>query len=134
MRVEDEYTDVLQNIEFGVVKAYERCPGLSDYDVMHVLEALVDAYRGEKVGRPPRPKNLSEREQQLLRSMRGMCEWRLGRGPMSDQIFERTGEPIRPKTIDEIVLCLKRILKSVERWNSVGGRQGYLNFIVRYVE
>jgi hypothetical protein len=38
-----------------------------------------------------------------------------------------------PKTVDEIMLCLKRILKSATRWNKEAGRQGYLDFITQFV-
>jgi hypothetical protein len=38
-----------------------------------------------------------------------------------------------PKTVDEIITCLKRIQKSIRRWNKEGGRQGYLNFISEFV-
>ncbi len=37
------------------------------------------------------------------------------------------------KTHDEIIACLKRVKKSVQRWNKHGGRQGYLNFVQQYV-
>jgi len=133
MRVEDQYPDVLQNIELGVVITYRECPGLSDYDVMRTLEALIDAYRAEKIGRPPRPFNLSDDEQLLLANMRRMCEWRLGRRNLDDEpANEKEGTP-EPHTVDEIILCLKRIMKSVNTWNKSGGRQGYLNFIIQYV-
>ena len=36
MRVEDQYADVLQNIEFGIVTAYKSHPEMSDYDVMRM--------------------------------------------------------------------------------------------------
>jgi hypothetical protein len=39
-------------------------------------------------------------------------------------------EPIK---VEEILLCLKRILKSVNRWNKSAGQRGYLTFIVQYV-
>lgn len=34
---------------------------------------------------------------------------------------------------EEIVACLKRIRKSVGRWNKRGGRQGCLTFIQQYI-
>jgi len=132
-RVEDQYPDVLQNIEFGIAASYREHPGMSDYDVTHVLEVLIDGYKGEKIGRPPRDVRLSEAERHLLDSVRRMCEWRLGRerspvGPAGaeDLVPE-------PTTLDVIVLCLKRVLKSVKFWNKDVGRRGYLNFIIRYV-
>jgi hypothetical protein len=131
MRVEEEYMDVLQNIESAITDAYRQHRDLSDYDVMRALESLVDAYSGEKVGRPPRNIRLSDRESRVLDGVRGMCEWRLGRAePPVETPLKPGPEPI---TVDEIILCLKRILKSVKMWNKEGGRQGYLNFIIPYL-
>jgi hypothetical protein len=101
---------------------------------MRMLEALIDKYAAEKIGRPPRHFSLSEVEQALLENVRRMCEWRLGRDTLTDspeKAREMTPEPI---TIDEITLCLKRVLKSVKRWNKNGGRRGYLDFIIQYVK
>ena len=62
-----------------------------------------------------------------------MCEWRLGR----EQLFTEGGQQLDadmiPRTVDEIIACLKRIQKSIRRWNKVGGRQGYLSFISEFV-
>lgn len=38
-----------------------------------------------------------------------------------------------PTSLDEIIQCLKRILKSVEKWNKHEGIQGYLRFVSQYV-
>ncbi len=133
MRVEDQYTDVLQNIEFGIVTTYKNYPGMSDSDVMRMLEALIDRYAAEKIGRPPRHFSLSEAEQTLLENVRRMCEWRLGRGTLADSPEKARETAPEPITIDEIVLCLKRVLKSVKRWSKDGGRQSYLNFVAQYV-
>jgi len=133
MRVEDQYTDVLQNIELGIVLTYKNNRDMSDSDVIRVLEALIDEYAAEKVGRPPRRFPLSEAEQTLLENVRRMCEWRLGRSTLTDSSGKAKVDP-EPITIDEIVLCLKRVLKSVKRWNKDGGRRGYLDFIVQYVK
>ena len=133
MRVEDQYTDVLQNIEFGIVTTYKDYPGMSDSDVTRMLEALVDRYAAEKIGRPPRHFSLSDVEQALLENVRRMCEWRLGRGTPADSPEKAKEMASEPITIDEIMLCLKRVLKSVKRWNKDGGRRGYLSFVTQYV-
>jgi len=130
MRIEDQYTDVLQDIEFSIVTTYRQYPEMANPDVTRTLEALIDRYGAEKIGRPPRHFSLSDVERVLLENVRRMCEWRLGRSTLKDSV-EIEPEPI---TIDEIVSCLKRILKSVKRWNEDGGRRGYLDFIIQYVE
>ncbi len=73
MRVEDQYTDVLQNIEFGIVMTYRSHPEMSDYDVIRMLEALIDKYATEKIGRQPRHVLLSEVERALLENVHRMC-------------------------------------------------------------
>jgi hypothetical protein len=141
MKVEDKYIDVLQNIELGIVMAYRDYPDMSDYDVMRCLEALIDAYRGENIGREPKFSDFSEIETLLLKNMREMCEWRLGRRnpgevpdegdgpgnklvPVIENLPENGVVPVKekdarmdPLSIDEIVVCLRRILKSVKKWN-----------------
>lgn len=133
MKLEDQYTDVLQNIEFGIVMTYRNNLGMSDPDVMRMLEALIDKYAAEKIGRAPRHFSLSDVEKALLENVRRMCEWRMGRGTLTD-FPEKARVAPKPISIDEIVLCLKRVLKSVKRWNEDGGRRGYLDFIVQYVK
>jgi hypothetical protein len=132
-RVEEEYMDVLQNIEFGIVSIYRERAEMSDYDVMRTLEALIDSYTAEKIGRPPRDLRLSDLEHHLMDAVRGMCEWRLGRGALPGGPASSGNAAPEPNTVDEIILCLKRVLKSVRRWNKEGGRQGYLNFVIQYV-
>ena len=63
-----------------------------------------------------------------------MCEWRLGREEFRLGGWMRSDGPQpEPVTLDVIVACLKRIRKSVQRWNKEGGRQGYLTFVGRFV-
>ena len=132
MKVEEEYQDVLQNIEFGIVSTYREHPDLVDHDVVRTLDAVMDSYKAENIGRAPREVSLSVTERKLFDAVRSMCEWRLGRRNLAGP--EAEDEPAAtPKTVDEILLCLKRIHKSVESWNRHGGQRGYLNFIVQYV-
>ena len=132
-RVEDQYLDVLQNIESGIVATYREHAEMSDYEVMRMLEALIDRYAAEKIGRPPRDFGLSEVERLLLDAVRRRCEWRLGRGGVPGGLAPSVGMAPEPKTVDEIILCLKRVLKSAKRWHKDGGRQGYLRFVIQYV-
>jgi hypothetical protein len=156
MRVEDEYSDVLQNMEAVIANDYRNDPDLIDFNVMAALEALVDLYTAEKTKRPPKTLKLSEKEQSLYRGVKDICEWRMGRMSL-DIEAEDSGESPEttagessvtspelkseedgalspePKTVDEILKCLKRVQKSAVTWNRKGGRRGYLDFIVNYV-
>ena len=133
MRVEEEHPDVCQNIELGIVMAYQDVPSLMDANVMRALEALIDAYVAEKIGRPPRVGGLTSDEERVLNGMRAMCEWRLGRKPLVQKDSGKELSPSQPLTVEVILLCLKRILKSVKKWNREYGMRGYLDFIVNYV-
>ncbi len=133
MNVEQDYTDVLQNIEFAIVSVHNEHPLLVDFDVENALNALINRYYAESTQHAPRPVNLNERARLVSERVEAMCEWRLGR----DSLITEEGAPLEggpaPVTLDVILACLKRIRKSVQRWNKEGGRQGYLTFIGRFI-
>ena len=118
---------MLQNIEFAIVSIYRENLEMTDYAVMRSLEAIINHYSAEKTGKRPRNYSLDEIEKEIFRQVQSVCEWRLGR-PSS---FGMPG--ITPISLDEIIQCLKRILKSVEKWNKHEGIQGYLRFVSQYV-
>ena len=134
MEFEEEYQDVLQNIEFAIVNTYHQHAELLDYDVETALSALIRAYQAEQSGRPVNPPALNELRQELFEMVKSMCEWRLGRTElMRDD--EPAGLPSpEPITINEIIACLKRIRKSVQKWSKRGGRQGYLTFVEQFIK
>jgi hypothetical protein len=131
---EDKYLDVLQNIEFGIIRVYQQHPELTDWDVWDAVGALIRCYTAETRGKSRPNIRLTNLSQLVFDSVEAMSEWRLGR----EQVYARDGEPLDtkmiPKTLDEIIACLKRIQKSVRRWNKEGGRQGYLTFISEFVQ
>jgi hypothetical protein len=133
MGMEEKYLDVLQNIEFAIVATYRRHPKMTDYEVMRVLEAVIDAYKAETLGRAAREFAPSEMEADLYKAVRDVCQWRLGRGGGPADDAGRMLPAAQLITVDTIILCLKQILKSVVKSNKSGGRTGYLDFIVRYV-
>ena len=130
MRLEDKYLDVLQNIEFAIVSVYRERGGLLDYDVMRALDALIDFYRSESRGHTPKDVHLPEQETLVFQRLKDMCEFRLGRKDLGDNIQATLGEE---KTVHEILSCLRKVRKSVDRWNRRGGQQGYLQFVCQYV-
>lgn len=131
MRIEEEQQDVLQNIEFAVADLYRRNPDMTDYAVLRTYEALVQAYSAEATGRASKPIHPEGVEAELLRNVRFMCEWRLGRGEMPSTADDLP--PPEPLEVHTLVLCLKRLVKSVQKWNKHGGRQGYLSFMTQFV-
>lgn len=133
--LEERYEDVLQNIEFGIVQVYREHPEMTDWDALNAVEALLRQYRAEGKGRRVRPVSLPPLSEEVYDLVKTMCEWRLGRAnPFLDQHGEPVEMPSQPISLEEIVACLKRVRKSIERWNRKAGRQGYLDFVSQFIE
>ncbi len=130
MSVVEEHLDVLQNIEATIVYLYRERPDTTDYAVVRVLEALGECYVSEKLDRPPRPQPLSDSEGRLYEKLHAICEWRLGRAAIEPDGTTCVNTPTSP---DELIQCLKKIIKSAAKWTKRGGRQGYLDFVDRFV-
>jgi hypothetical protein len=131
--ITEQYQDVLQNIEFAIIRAYERDRSLLDLDVLDLLDAAVRRYGSEAQGRVPPAPRLAGKIVPAYELVERMCEWRLGRTTMGGEAG--TPEVSAPNviTIDELVACLKRVRKSVKFWNDEAGRQGYLEYISQFI-
>lgn len=128
----EQFLDVLQNIEQAIFRVYQNQPDLLDLDVIDALDALIRRYAGERQGRIPSPPRLAERAAKVFSAAERMCEWRLGRAALNEE--DDTVIPQeQANSLDDIVLCLKRIRKSVHTWNEQAGRQGYLDYIAHFL-
>ncbi|NES24749.1 MAG: hypothetical protein F6K41_39035 [Symploca sp. SIO3E6] len=132
MTFEEEYEDVLQNIEFAIMEAYQEQEELIDAEVLTAIEWLIQSYGREVTGRSGSSRPLRGISKEVAAKVKQMCEWRLGRTPLSDEDDESVDEEMTPKTPEEIVACLKRIQSSIKFWTKKGGRQGYLNYIEQF--
>ncbi len=125
---EDKYLDVLQNIECGLLSMVEDHPALCDYDMLRVIEHAQAHYKSQqKAGSSSQviECRLAGIQRQIFERVKTMCDWRLGKRPFSpDQ--ELSCSPI---SLEELLLCLKRIEKSIMFWTKQGGRKGYIAFV-----
>lgn len=128
---EDQYLDVLQNLEAAIAAFFDQHADISDASVDRALEALIRLYKADGSGKTVAVR-LSETDQGLYQAIKDTVEWRLGRGqPLpTTATFDLHPEL---KTVDEMLACLKRIRKSVAFWTKEGGRQGYLNYIRQFL-
>lgn len=133
MKFEEQYEDVLQNIEAGIVQVYHQQPALSDWDVEMALEALIQFFNAEARGKPIELRQLPGVQAEVVRAVKAMCEWRLGRGEVLDEHDRPVDLQLTPITPAEMVACLKRIRKSVQFWTKSRGRQGYFDYIVTFL-
>ncbi len=56
-KFEEQYRDVLQNIEFALVPVYREHPKMTDYGALYVVEPLIDTYNAEMQRRRSRSHN-----------------------------------------------------------------------------
>ncbi|NUM43120.1 MAG: hypothetical protein HUU38_00325 [Anaerolineales bacterium] len=129
--VEEEYMDILQNMEMAIHSVYRQNQTLADANVDNALEALERTYMGELRGRAAViPQNPVTR--MVYEQVQTMCEWRLGRASLENE--EGTSSPEIPPVSHEVILaCLKRLRKSLRLWTKEGGPQGYLNYIEQFL-
>ena len=102
-----------------------------DFDVENAVIALVSHYQAQD--RAARLPNLNERAKQVYELVETMCEWRMGNNELASADMKTRGPRPPVVAVDVIVACLKRIRKSVQRWNKEGGRRGYLTFVQRII-
>jgi hypothetical protein len=128
MNVEEDYFDVLQNIEASIVAVHKEHRSLTDADALACIEALIRRYTAETRGKAKPVITLNGLANDVNKQVEYICEFRLGRVTLENQPM------IKPITPDVMVLCLKRIRKSIEFWTKANGRQGYLNYIKQFVK
>jgi hypothetical protein len=121
---EDQYLDVLQNIEWALLSLVKERPELSDHDMLCIIEQALTYYKSQQRGNLVIAQSkLTDIRQEIFERILSMCEWRLGRLPSPNKEIA-----CNPITIEELLLCLKRIEKSIKFWTKQGGRKGYINF------
>ncbi len=130
---EEEYLDVLQNLEFALIAVYRDDPAFTDADADAAYSAALRFYQAETKGRAAPVVRLSPLAQSAYEALQHMCDWRLGRTQLVDADNLPLAIPLEPKTVDEIIACLKRLRKSVEFWTKKAGRQGYVRYVDEFI-
>lgn len=132
-KLEDEYLDVLQNIEFALVQTYREHEEMTDFDALEAMDALIRTYRAEASGHTPPTLRLNPFAEEAYNRVKAICEWRLGRNPLLDEDDQPVDLEMEPKTVDEILMCLRRIRKSIEFWQMEWGKRGYFKFVNQFL-
>lgn len=132
-KFEEKYEDVLQNIEFALVQVYRAHKEMTDWEARDAVNALIRTYKAELHRRGMPSLHLNPLAREVYDNVKGMCEWRLGREQMLEEKGRPMNLPLTPKTLDEIIACLQRVLRSIELWQRERGRRGYYNFVSGFV-
>jgi hypothetical protein len=130
---EERYRDVLQNIEGALIPVYHQHPKMTDYGAIYAIETLIKVFNAESQGRTAAIPQFQPHEQEAFDSVRSVCEWRMGRGKMMDDKGREIDMGLEPRTMEEIIACLKRIHKSIQFWQKRGGRRAYFEYVKQFI-
>ena len=126
---EEQYLDVLQNVEAMIVMVYQEHPKLTDNDVERALDALIRAYR-----HPDRPvPSLGDLSAEVFDAVQSICEVRMGRASLQLEDGTPFELDTKPLNTEEMLAVLRRVRKSVRKWNKKMGRRGYLRFVQQFI-
>ena len=117
MKLEEEYLDQFNAIEFAIVDVFHKNPSLLDSEVDRALEHCVRHYKSKLMGRDAPEHKLTGLDLNIFESVMSQAN-----GLINDEF-----------TTEILIQCLKRLRKSINRWSGQGGIQGYLKFIDNYL-
>lgn len=113
----DEQLAVLLPIESAVAKVFRANRDLTDHHVMRAYEAASQIYRAEQRGHAPKEPGFSGLDETVFKEVKGIC----------DHLMNEEGI-----SLDLLVDCLRRLMKSVKFHTESGGRQGYVTFVSKF--
>lgn len=131
--VEEEYQDILQNLESAVLAASRQHSGMPDYFIADAYEALITHYAAETNERIPPKLRINGLALEVFNGIKNVCEWRLGRSTFEEAEKQGGTTVETPISLEILVKCLKRLHKSQKYWTQEGGRQGYQNYISQFI-
>jgi hypothetical protein len=133
MRVEEEYEDVLQNIEAAIVAVSMKNPKVVDRDVLAAVDTLIKGYTRAESGHELKSPGPPGRARTIYQQCHRICEWRLGKQALNqDEPLEDDPRP-GELSVAELILCLKRLRKSIRLWHAHAGPQGYLKYVRQFL-
>ena len=132
-RIEEEYQDVLHNIESALVSVYREDEEMTDWEALKAVKGLIRAYTAEQRNRSQPNLKLTPAAEEAYEQVKFICDWRLGRAHFEDESGAPVDLGLEPLTVSEIIACLKRIRRSIEMWNKRGGRRGYFNYVDQFL-
>jgi len=118
MKTVYEYESQLETIETAIAEIYRENPSLVDSQVERAYSASIAFFNSICKGREAPNNKLSDFDQMVYNDI---------------QIVSHVLIEQKEITEKELLKCLKRLRKSVQKWSKRYGRQGYLNFVSQFV-
>ena len=133
MRIEEEFENVMMNIEMQVVGITTKNPKMTDWDVEKVYNALLRKYKAVSQGRGVKEVSFDSPVMDLYLQTEGICDWFVGDANFQDEDGTDVDLGLEKVAYEDMIACLKRLRKSLKTWTKEGGRKGYINYISQFV-
>jgi hypothetical protein len=119
MKFEEKFENELREIESSIISVYRNNPELVDSQVERAVAAAIKLNNSIIKGNTRPDHSLSSLDLTVFEFIQEVVDTLL----QSNNVI----------TVNDLVQCLKRVRKSVQKWNKRFGRQGYLDFVSKYV-
>ena len=137
MTIEKEYEEVFKKIETSIIYYYKEHPDLIDSEVYTAIEWLIKYYTAESQGRTSGYSTPKGTSGELAEKVKATCEVILGKPSAEKEkmldIKKMLGFKQKVVSPSEMSDCLKRIKSSIKFWTKQNGRQGYLNYVKKFI-
>lgn len=130
--VKDEDHPALRELELCILRVWDHHSDMNDYTVGRAYEAAYKFYRTVSRGGQPAPASLKGLDLETYNAVHALCERLLATGaaPFKGMPEEANTKPL---TAEKLVELLRELSRSVERHTKIDGRQGYLEFVSKFI-
>ena len=130
MKVEEEYEDVLQNIEFAVVSFDKKSNILRDEHCLKAYDLLKKKYTAEMRGWKLENTVIEDPiVAELVSEIIPYSDLRLGKVAIQKQNI-----PFKSVDHNAIIKCFERLSKSVNKWKAGKNSRRYLEFVSNFIK
>lgn len=130
--VKDEDHPALRELESCILRVWDDHSEMNDYTVGRAYEAAYKFYRTVSRGGQPAPPPLKGLDLETYNAVHGVCEKLLATGAALFTEMPKAANT-KPLTAEKLVDLLRELSRSVERHTKIDGRQGYLEFVSKFI-
>ena len=123
MTFEEEHQAILRDLEAGIVEIYKNNPELTDHNVDKALQLLIRSYEADVKGKRHPVMKFSTLEKLIYQRLLNTSEFWMNQREAGMTVYNK----------ETVILCLKRIYKSINSWTRRNGMRGYLDFVKAFI-
>lgn len=133
MLIEEEFENLMLNIEIQVVSISGQHPNLHDASVDRVYNAFLSRYKALSKGKEARKPSLKSVEEELYLLIEGICDFFTGDSEYFGEGKFLVELDAEKASYENMVAIFKRLRKSLRTWTKRGGSKGYIYYITQFL-